>query len=237
MTDNMENTNNAECKALSIEPRVLNETIFKTDITSIKSYDLEDQQKEEDLLYTGSLYANNRNNKILNDIAIPMTKDIVISSVNNILIDLNNDVKENLTTLPRPEAQIIHREGVGINNITEVTNEIFPKSDTIYLKSDDMDDQRKEVELESVNFKLISNPTKLLYANNKEEKILIDVKPTKDLVMSAIDRLLIDLNNDVKVELTTFPRPAAHKTHRDGVRMNTTALRREMYIKNRLQKK
>jgi len=54
---------------------------------------------------------------------------------------------------------------------------------------------------------------------------------------SAIDRLLIDLNNDVKVELTTLPRPAAHKTHREGVRMNTTALRREMYIKNRLQKK
>jgi hypothetical protein len=115
--------------------------------------------------------------------------DIIInnySSVNSILIDLNNDAKANLKTLPQPEAQIIHREGVGINTttlITEVTNEIFPETDTTYLKSDDKYDHRKEVELESDNFKLISNPTKLLNANNKEEKILIDVKPTKDLVM------------------------------------------------------
>lgn len=54
---------------------------------------------------------------------------------------------------------------------------------------------------------------------------------------SAIDNLLIDLNNDVQVELTTLPQPAAQKNRREGVRMNTTALRREMYIKNRLQKK
>jgi len=54
---------------------------------------------------------------------------------------------------------------------------------------------------------------------------------------SAIDNLLIELNNDVKVELTTLPQLAAQKNHREGVRMNTTALRREMYIKNRLQKK
>lgn len=54
---------------------------------------------------------------------------------------------------------------------------------------------------------------------------------------SAIDNLLINLNNDVKVELTNLPQPATQMNHREGVRMNTTALRREMYIKNRLQKK
>jgi len=52
---------------------------------------------------------------------------------------------------------------------------------------------------------------------------------------SAIDILLIDMNNDVKVELTTPPRPEIKRTHREGVRMNTTALRREMHIKKRLQ--
>lgn len=118
------------------------------------------------------------------------------SSVNSILIDLNNDAKANLTTLPQPEAQIIHREGVGINTtalITEVTNEIFPETDTTYLKSDDKYDQREEVELESDNFKLISNPIKLLNANNKEENILIDVKPTKDLVMRLEKLRLINI--------------------------------------------
>lgn len=52
---------------------------------------------------------------------------------------------------------------------------------------------------------------------------------------SAIDILLIDMNNDVKVELTTLPQPDIKKTRREGVRMNTTALRREMFIKKRLQ--
>lgn len=50
------------------------------------------------------------------------------------------------------------------------------------------------------------------------------------------------MTNDVKVELTTniVPRPEEHRenprrTHREGVRMNATALRREMHIKKRLQ--
>jgi len=52
---------------------------------------------------------------------------------------------------------------------------------------------------------------------------------------SAIDILLIDMNKDVKVELTTHPQQEIKRTRREGVRMNTTALRREMFIKKRLQ--
>lgn len=46
-----------------------------------------------------------------------------------------------------------------------------------------------------------------------------------------------DLSDITKMEyLTDCNRPVVTKTHRDGVRMNSTAIRRETYIKNRIQK-
>ncbi|KAE9545684.1 hypothetical protein AGLY_001227 [Aphis glycines] len=251
MTDDKKITNNAECKELAIyttiEPQILKENLSKIDITSTELYDLEDQQNEVELGSNNfdsvfnlmeSLHTNNKDNNILNNMTL--TTDIVTSSINNILIDLSNVVKVNSITPPRPEAQITNRDSVEINTtalINEVTNKNCTENVIKSTKLHDLDDQQKEVELESDNFKQNSNLENLLYANTKNKNIPFVVKPTKDSVMSAIDNLLIELNNDVKVELTTLPQPAAQKNHREGVRMNTTALRREMYIKNRLQKK
>jgi len=50
---------------------------------------------------------------------------------------------------------------------------------------------------------------------------------------SSIDSFLHVLTNDDKEELKTSQRPEVQKTHREGVRMNTTALRREMHIKKK----
>jgi len=50
---------------------------------------------------------------------------------------------------------------------------------------------------------------------------------------SSIDDLMFDLTNYNKAELKPSQRPEVQKTHREGVRMNTTALRREMHIKNK----
>lgn len=50
---------------------------------------------------------------------------------------------------------------------------------------------------------------------------------------SSIDNLMFDLTNYNKAELKSSQRPEVKKTHREGVRMNTTALRREMHIKNK----
>jgi len=50
---------------------------------------------------------------------------------------------------------------------------------------------------------------------------------------SSIDDLMLDLTNYNKAELKPSQRPEVQKTHREGVRMNTTALRREMHIKNK----
>jgi len=52
---------------------------------------------------------------------------------------------------------------------------------------------------------------------------------------SSIDNLMLNLTNNDKVELKTSQRPSILKTHREGVRMNTTALRRELHIKNKQQ--
>lgn len=42
---------------------------------------------------------------------------------------------------------------------------------------------------------------------------------------------------DSKIDyLTSYNRKTVTKTHREGVRMNATALRRETHIKNRMQK-
>lgn len=46
---------------------------------------------------------------------------------------------------------------------------------------------------------------------------------------------MLNLKNNDKVELKTSQRPSILKTHREGVRMNATALRRELHIKNRQQ--
>lgn len=50
---------------------------------------------------------------------------------------------------------------------------------------------------------------------------------------SSIDNLMLDLTNYNKAELKPSQRPEVQKTHREGVRMNTTALRREIHIKNK----
>lgn len=47
---------------------------------------------------------------------------------------------------------------------------------------------------------------------------------------------MLNLTNDDKVEVKPSQRPSVLKTHREGVRMNATALRRELYIKNKQQK-
>jgi len=53
---------------------------------------------------------------------------------------------------------------------------------------------------------------------------------------SPKDSIISDLINKDKVEVKTSQRPSVKKTHREGVRMNATALRRETHIKNRQQK-
>ncbi|XP_025209037.1 uncharacterized protein LOC112604286, partial [Melanaphis sacchari] len=215
----------AECKALliytTIEPQILNENFPKIDTASTKSYDLEDQQKKVELV-------SENFDSVLN-LKEPFT-------VNSNLIDLNNNAKVDLTTLSRTEVQITPTEIVGIDTIAlinEFTNKNRIKNVKKSAKLHDLDDQQEEMELEFKNFEPIPNPTKSLQKNTKEKNILIGVKPTKDLVMRDIDNLLIDLNHDVKEELTTLPQPATQRIHREGVRMNTSALRREMYIKNR----
>lgn len=58
----------------------------------------------------------------------------------------------------------------------------------------------------------------------------------------SIDKLLSDLSlegpsNVTKMDyLTTYDRQVVRKIHREGVRMNTTALRRENHIKTKIQK-
>lgn len=92
----------------------------------------------------------------------------------------------NSITLPRPEVQITNREGVEINTtavISEVTNKNCTKNVITSTKLHDLDDQRKEVELESDNFKQNSNLTNPLYENTKDINIPFVVKPTKDSVM------------------------------------------------------
>jgi len=50
---------------------------------------------------------------------------------------------------------------------------------------------------------------------------------------SSIDSLILDLTKDDKEELKTSQRLEVKKPHTEGVRMNSTALRREMHIKNK----
>ncbi|XP_060880090.1 uncharacterized protein LOC132952003 [Metopolophium dirhodum] len=254
MTDIEKNTNKAKFTKLpsypAIEPQSSNENFSKTDITSAESHDLMNQREEVELEcknyfesvfnLTKPLNGNSndkKDNNILNDVTL--TKDMVISAVDCFITDLNNDIKVESTTTLRSEIEETHKEDVQ-TNITvlrsEVTNGNWSKNITTSKILHDLEDQQEEgMELESENFKSIVNPTTPLYENNNTENILNDEILTKDGVMSAIDILLIDMNNDVKVELTTPPRPEKKRTHREGVRMNTTALRREMHIKKRLQ--
>lgn len=92
----------------------------------------------------------------------------------------------NSITLSRPEVQIINKEGVEINTtalISEVTNKNCTKNVITSTKLHDLDDQQKEVELESDNFKQNSNLENPLYSNTKDKNIPFVVKPTKDSVM------------------------------------------------------
>lgn len=52
---------------------------------------------------------------------------------------------------------------------------------------------------------------------------------------SSKDTVTLNSINQDKVEVKTSQRPSVKKTHREGVRMNATALRREMHIKNKQQ--
>lgn len=99
---------------------------------------------------------------------------------------MSNVVKVNSITPPRPEAQITNRDSVEINTtalINEVTNKNCTENVIKSTKLHDLDDQQKEVELESDNFKQNSNLENLLYANTKDKNIPFVVKPTKDSVM------------------------------------------------------
>ncbi|KAL5232881.1 hypothetical protein ACI65C_000291 [Semiaphis heraclei] len=238
----------------TIEQQILSENLTKTDIIFTKSHGLEDQnEKEENFFESGSnlmkvLNANNNDNNIKNDSHLlnyeAMTKDMVISAIDNLMIDLSNHARGKSTTFLQPAVQKTHRDDNQTNNtafrsavLNDNQSEKFITATQLY----DLEDQREEeVELESENFKTILNPIPL-HVNNNTENILDGEKLTKNEVISTIDGILIDITNDVKVELTTIvPRPEEHKenpqrTHREGVRMNTTALRREMHIKKRLQ--
>ncbi|XP_029348698.1 DDB1- and CUL4-associated factor 8-like [Acyrthosiphon pisum] len=109
--------------------------------------------------------------------------------------------------------------------IQKLKNENWSKKEIKPTKSLDLEHQRRDVEY-------ILNLTKPLCTNNKEKNILNDAELTKDMVINSIDSLILDLTNDDKVDLKMSQRPEVQKTHREGVRMNTTALRREMHIKN-----
>jgi len=92
----------------------------------------------------------------------------------------------NSITLPRPESQITNGEGVEINTtalMSEVTNKNFTENVINSTEIYDLDNQRKEVELESDNFKQNSNLPNPLYAKTKDKNKPFVVKPTKDSVM------------------------------------------------------
>ncbi|XP_008184128.1 uncharacterized protein LOC100572040 [Acyrthosiphon pisum] len=257
MTDIEKNTNKSKFTKLpsstTIEPQTSNENFSKTDITSVESHDLVDHREEVELecknyfesvfnltepLNANSIDNNEKNDRIPNDLTL--TKEMVISAVECFITELNNEIKVESTTTLRSEVEETHKEDVQTNVTalrSEVTNENRSKNVITSKILHDLENRREEgMELESENFKSILNLTTPLSANNNTENIINDDEIlTKDGVTSAIDSLLIDMNNDVKMELITPPRTEIKRTHREGVRMNTTALRREMHIKKRLQ--
>ncbi|XP_025202182.1 uncharacterized protein LOC112599479 [Melanaphis sacchari] len=219
-----------------VTPIMTNAIQSKKDTKSTKSLDLEDQSKDVEhiLNFTKPFYSNNKEKNILND--PELTKNIVMSSIDNLILDLKNDDKIELKTSQRPEVQKPLREGVRMNT-TALKREMHIKNkDLISIKSHDLENQREEMDLVSDNFESVLNLMQPLDVNNKEKNILNDVKPTKDIVISSLDNIILDLVNEDKVEIKASQRPSVKKTHREGVRMNATALRREMHIKNRQKK-
>ncbi|KAE9528669.1 hypothetical protein AGLY_012244 [Aphis glycines] len=215
---------------------VTNEIRSKKDIKSTKSLDLEDQRKDMEhiLNITKPLCSNNKEKNILND--PELTKNIVMSSIDDLMFDLTNYNKAELKPSQRPEVQKNHREGVRMN-ATALRREMHIKNkDIISIKSHDTEDQREEMELVTENFDSDLNLMQPLDINNREKNIVNDVERTKDnTVMSSKDTVTLNSINQDKVEVKTSQRPSVKKTHREGVRMNATALRREMHIKNKQQ--
>ncbi|XP_026820290.1 uncharacterized protein LOC113558908 [Rhopalosiphum maidis] len=210
-------------------PIVINATRPKKDIIPTKSLDLEDQRKDAEHILNF-----NKEKNVLND--LELTKNLVIRSIDDFIFDLKNYDKMELKTSHRPEVQKTHREGVRMN-ATALRREMHIKNkDIISTKSHDTEDQREEMELVPENFESVFNLMQPLDKNNKEKNILNDLEQTNDMVISPKDSIISDLINKDKVEVKTSQRPSVKKTHREGVRMNATALRREMHIKNRQQK-
>jgi len=109
------------------------------------------------------------------------------SAVDCFITDLNNEIKVESTTTLWSEVEETHKENVQ-TNITDLKNEVtngnISKNVITSKILHDLEDQREEgMELESENFKSISNPATPLNANNNTENILNEEILTKDGVM------------------------------------------------------